>query len=353
MHQHPSHKHIHNLIGRITADLAPLWCPNLSEHSSLSSGFRFQDPGGPVLDQLDGVHANLRATLIGAHDGQRIDENVEMLADAVEDAVRLDPDTALAYLFIRNTGDYPLLHVIHCAVVVCLGAQAAGLGPVERHPLLCAALTQNISMCALQAELYHSNGPPASVDQLIIRRHPLSSVGILKALGVSDPDWLAAVALHHERFDGSGYPFALRADGVPLSARLISAADIYCAAVSPRAYRSGRPAHEAMRNLFMGAGRVVDENLARLLVKTLGIYPPGTVVELRNRELALVLSRGERVDRPQIMRLKAEREPRIVTADGEFAALRVVAGDVLPAGFDLERAWRTAQALRQTQAIPA
>lgn len=353
MHQDPSYRRIHNLIDRITADLTPLWCPNLSEQSSASMDFRFQDPGGPVLDQLDGVHANLRTTLLGAHNGQRVDERVEMMADAVEDAVKLDPDTALAYLFIRNAEDYPLLHAIHCAVVVCLGGQAVGLGPGERHPLLCAALTQNISMCALQAELYHINGPPASLDRLMIRRHPLTSVGILKALGVQAPQWLEAVALHHERFDGSGYPFALRGNGVPLSARLLSAADIYCAAVSPRGYRSERPAHEAMRNLFMGAGRVVDEDLARLLVRTLGIYPPGTVVELRNRELALVLNRGARVDRPQVMRIKTGREPRLVVADGEFAAVRVVSSDSLPGGFDLERIWRTAESLRQAQAVSA
>lgn len=340
------------MIGKVTPDLSALWCPELSEHQSMSSAFRFQDPSGPVIGQLDGIHDNMKTTLIAAQGGQQIAERVEMMADSVEDAVKLDPDTALAYLFLRNDTDYPLLHVIHCAVVVCLGAQAMGLEAGERHPLLCATLTQNISMCALQADLYHLHGPPGSLDRLMIRRHPLTSVGILKALGVDNPGWLEAVALHHERFDGSGYPFGLRGDAVPLSARLISAADIYCAAVSPRGYRNGRPAHEAMRNLFMGAGRVVDDALARLLVKTLGIYPPGTVVELRNGELALVLERGSRVDRPRVMLLNEKQENRLVLAEDSFSAIRVVEAELLPEGFRLETTWRKAEQLRhEMQAI--
>ncbi|BCO32724.1 hypothetical protein TspCOW1_28270 [Thiohalobacter sp. COW1] len=347
MDQGHSRPRLHGLIGRIAPDLSALWCPQLSAAGAMSTSFRFQDPGGPVLEQLDAVHANLRATLLSAHAGQHIDDRVEMLADAVEDAVKLNADTALAYLFIRNGEGYPLLHAIHCAVVVCLGAQAAGLGTDERHPLLCAALTQNISMCALQAELFHLHGPPASLDRLLIRRHPLTSVGILKALGVTDPDWLEAVALHHERFDGSGYPFSLRGAALPFGARLIGAADIYCAAVSPRGYRHGRPAHEAMRNLFMGAGRVVDDALARLLVKTLGIYPPGSLIELRNRELALVVARGDRVDRPWIKRLKVSEAPQLVPAEGEHCAVRVLSTGQWPEGLRLERTWREAEALQQ------
>ena len=62
-----------------------------------------------------------------------------------------------------------------------------------------------------------------------------------------------------------------------------------------------------------------------------------------------MLNRGERVDRPQVMRLKTGQEPRLVVADGEFAALRVLSSDALPGGFDLERTWRAAESLRQAQ----
>ena len=102
-----------------------------------------------------------------------------------------------------------------------------------------------------------------------------------------------------------------------------------------------------MRNLFMGAGRVVDDALARLLVKTLGIYPPGSLIELRNRELALVVARGNRVDRPWIKRLKVSEAPQLVPAEGEHCAVRVLSAGQWPEGLRLERTWREAEALQQ------
>lgn len=345
----PSLRQVHALINRITPDLSALWKPSVQSESAPIR----PASGCSVIEQLDAVHANIRFALLAAHGGQGAGGYLESLAEAVEDCVSLDPDAALAYLFIRNGNDYPLLHVIHCAVVVHLCGEAAGLDRGGRHPLLCAALSQNISMIALQAELYHLQGPLPTLEQLLIRRHPLTAVGILKALGVEQPQWLEAVALHHEHHDGSGYPFGLQAEAIPLGARLISAADVYCAAVSPRGYRPGRPPHEAMRLLFMGTNRIVDEDLGRLLTRTLGIYPPATLVELRTREPALVVERGERMDQPRVMRLNQQGNPGLITATGEHAPARVLSPELLPEGFDLERAWREAEGLRQGMAASA
>lgn len=345
----PSLRQVHALINRITPDLSALWKPTVQEDPVPVK----PTPGCSVIEQLDAVHANIRFALLAAHGGQGAGGYLESLAEAVEDCVSLDPDAALAYLFLRNGNDYPLLHVIHCAVIVRLCGEAAGLDRNGRHPLLCAALSQNISMIALQAELYHLQGPLPTLEQLLIRRHPLTAVGILKALGVAQPQWLEAVALHHEHHDGSGYPFGLQADAIPLGARLISAADVYCAAVSPRGYRPGRPPHEAMRLLFMGANRIVDEDLGRLLIRTLGIYPPGTLVELRSREPALVVERGAQMDQPRVMRLNQPDRPDLITATGEHAPARVLSLELLPAGFNLERAWRKAEGLRQGMAASA
>lgn len=170
---------------------------------------------------------------------------------------------------------------------------------------------------------------------------------------MAQPQWLEAVALHHEHHDGSGYPFGLQADAIPFGARLISAADVYCAAVSPRGYRPGRPPHEAMRLLFMGTNRIVDEALGRLLIRTLGTYPPGSLVELRSREPALVVERGAQMDQPRVMRLNQPGRPGLITATDEHAPARVLSSELLPEGFNLERAWREAEGLRQGMAASA
>lgn len=345
MTEQPGHIPIKQLIDRIRPDLSILWTTGEATPAAPPE-FNPPDPAAPALVQLDTVYTGLRATLMVAHRGEQIEARIEQLADAIEAVIEVAPDTALAYLFLRNKDDYPPRHAIHCAVIACLTATAAERDRQARRPVLCAALTQNISMNALQSELYHLEGELGSLDRLLIRRHPLTAVGVLKALGVDNPDWLEAVALHHERCDGSGYPFGLRGEAIPLNAQLIAAADSYCASVSARGYRAGRPPHEAIRTLFMNGGTVVNEHLGRLLVKTLGLYPPGSVIELRNRQLALVIERGEQMVQPRVLPLGADGEDgegaTLIAAD-ECAPVRVASTDRLPESFDLEQTWLAAE----------
>lgn len=136
------------------------------------------------------------------------------------------------------------------------------------------------------------------------------------AAGVGDPLWLEAVLHHHERLDGSGYPHGLRGDDIPHLARLLGIVDIYTAMLRPRTYRDAVPARMALRNIFLERGKQVDEALATLLIKELGVYPPGTLVRLANDEIGVVLHRGGDAAHPQVSRL--------MTAEGYRASVAVV-----------------------------
>jgi len=101
-----------------------------------------------------------------------------------------------------------------------------------------------------------------------IKLHPTLGARILKPLHFLEAH-LAIVELHHERPDGRGYPRGLRGNEIPLPARIVHVADAFDAITTARAYRPGRPATEAMAELWRHAGTDFDLEVVHALTATL------------------------------------------------------------------------------------
>lgn len=110
----------------------------------------------------------------------------------------------------------------------------------------------------------------------------------MRALDGDLGDLAIAIACHHERLDGSGYPRGLRGDALPITARILAAADVYDAVRSPRPYRSGVLSHEqAHAYLDAHAGTIFDADCVAALSRTASTP---LAEELSNRELAVLAS---------------------------------------------------------------
>jgi hypothetical protein len=190
---------------------------------------------------------------------------------------------------------YGVSHSLHCAAVSCLTARRMGWSEADRRTLVCAAMSQNLSMIELQGRLAVQAIPPTPDQRAAILEHPRRSAEQLRQAGVDDPLWLAAVEQHHERVDGTGYP-AGRTD-VAEFAQALHYVDVFTAKLSARSSRGPMPPNQAARELFTGSG---GHPLAAALVKEFGIYPPGCFVRLAGGEVAIVIHRGESVNTPVV-----------------------------------------------------
>jgi len=150
-------------------------------------------------------------------------------------------------------------------------------------------------------------------QRAIVDAHAQFGVELLQVAGVDDPVWLEAIAKHHERLDGSGYPRGLSGNAICRGARLLAIVDIYSAMVRPRAWREAVHARHALRSLFLERGRLVDETLATRRIREIGVFPPGTPVQLANGEVGVVWRRGNNATHPVVARL--------VNANGTLAAI--------------------------------
>lgn len=215
--------------------------------------------------------------------------------------VRRDVDVAL-FMTIRPAEQryalYALTHALHAAIVgVALGEQM-GWSLDFQLKLVLAALTMNVSILELQAQMAVQPDPPSAKQRQIIRAHPNTSAEMLMAAGVTDSEWLTMIREHHERVDGTGYP--LGTTQLSDLAQALRVIDVFTAKISPRAFRPALQIQVAARQLFQ---ELQGGALAGGLIKALGVYPPGDLVLLKNGEVAVVIRRGATATTPSVASL--------------------------------------------------
>lgn len=230
--------------------------------------------------------------------GQPLDETLQREAEVALALVDREPDLAVFRLVqqaARGQVHYGVSHSVDTAVACWLVSHRLGWDRDTRQTLFKAALTMNLGMLDLQAELVEQHEPLSDAQRQAVHDHPWRSVEQLERSGVTDADWLAAVAAHHEETDGTGYPRGLT--DVAEMAQLIRRADVYCAKLSARAGRSALRADEAARRLYQQAP---GETFSQAIIKEFGIYPPGTPLRLETGEWAIAVRRGTVANHPRV-----------------------------------------------------
>jgi HD-GYP domain-containing protein (c-di-GMP phosphodiesterase class II) len=220
---------------------------------------------------------------------ERILEIVKM----INFAVSLDEDLVLACIQLnQSSGHYPVRHCVDTAILATMVARIMKKSEQEIQDIAAAALTMNISILTLQEQLQDRKGALFADEQARIHQHPIASIKILHDAGIEDSDWLNYVLMHHEKEDGTGYPLGSLKSEIPQNVKILYLADIFCARISARGYRNSMLPDIALRDIFVENSAHVDTVLSPYFIKVLGLYPPGTFVCLKNKEVAVVSYRG-------------------------------------------------------------
>lgn len=182
---------------------------------------------------------------------------------------------------------YGLAHLLHCAAVCAVLSRRLEWSVERQRSVVGAALTMNLSIIDLQGRLASRGGKLAPAHRQAIDRHPQEALALLKQAGLEDPEWLDAVAQHHEQPGGGGYPAGLKEPSE--AAQLLRLVDIFLAKHASRGGRPGLPAPQAAKELYTGSN---GHPFAALMVKEFGLFPPGTLVKLASGEIAVAVRRG-------------------------------------------------------------
>lgn len=228
-----------------------------------------------------------QARLGRAVDIARVIPVVEDIAASVD----RNPSALISITRMRDKDEYIYVHsVAVCALMVNLARQ---LGFAERdvREAGLAGLLLDFGKVVVPETLLRKPSKLSEVEFGLVRQHVERGYQILKSNGY--PDVIADAALHHhERIDGSGYPHRLKGDEISLIAKMAAVCDVYDAITSRRPYRPAAAPADSLATMFGWAGQF-DEKVLAAFVRSLGIYPVGSLVRLKSNRLALVIDQSE------------------------------------------------------------
>ncbi len=194
-------------------------------------------------------------------------------------------------------------HALLCAAVATLAARRIpALTALECQSLTLAALTMNLSITGLHDTLGAQAHPATPLQRQQLAGHARASARLLEQLGVIDPNWVQTVAHHHDATCG---PLAPRLRPLML-ARLLQRADLFATHLAPEPGRAAQAPADAVQAAYHAEDGLPDE-AGMLLVRALGLYPPGSLVRLGNGDLAVVVGCGSRPQWPVVATI-ANRE---------------------------------------------
>jgi len=180
------------------------------------------------------------------------------------------------------------VHGLNTSLLALVVGHDLELGARELITLGLAALLHDVGEQRLPSTLRYKTGPRSRPEQALFERHPLFSQEILGQLPGVDRDILTYVVQHHELLDGNGYPQRLQGEQVHPLAQILSVVDAYEELMTPGDHRVGLQPSQALSELYVKRAGPLSLKVITTLVRVLGVYPPGSLVQLSDGSLALV-----------------------------------------------------------------
>ncbi|MFN3376493.1 MAG: HD-GYP domain-containing protein [Burkholderiaceae bacterium] len=204
-------------------------------------------------------------------------------------------------LLSEGAGERSAQHPVNVMVLSMLLAKALGLQGEELQSLGVAALLHDLGKLKLPDGFRESLPSLTPNDRLRYQTHVAESVAFASRMGLS-PAVLTAIAHHHEMADGSGFPQRLAAPQLPRSSQILSLVNRYDRMCNPLPGVDALTPHEVLSVLFAQHKSKFDSVVLGAFIRMMGVYPPGSVVQLVNDRYAIVVSvNSSRPLRPRVV----------------------------------------------------
>ncbi|MDB5812891.1 MAG: phosphodiesterase [Rhodocyclales bacterium] len=215
------------------------------------------------------------------------------LVEDIAASVFRNPGTLISLARLKVSDDYTYMHsVAVCALMIALSRQL-GLDEMQTRDAGMAGLLHDVGKMYIPNEILNKPGRLTDEEFEIVKRHPAEGHRmLLEGHGVGEIA-LDVCLHHHEKMDGTGYPHRLLAEDISLYARMGAVCDVYDAITSNRAYKRGWDPAESLRKMTEWCKGHFDEAIFHAFVRSLGIYPVGSLVRLQSGRIGVVVEQSQ------------------------------------------------------------
>jgi putative nucleotidyltransferase with HDIG domain len=198
------------------------------------------------------------------------------------------PGDVAIRLLTDSAGDKASVHAVNVTVISLLLGRSLGLQAAELQNLGLAALLHDIGKLELPERVRRHDEGFSTAERNAYQSHVAQSVRLAQTMRL-DSGAIQAIAQHHELADASGFPKRLKLDGMGMAARILALVNRYDGLCNPAKPRLAMTPHEALALIFSQQKTLFDTSVLSALIRMIGVYPPGSVVQLNDERLAIVV----------------------------------------------------------------
>lgn len=223
------------------------------------------------------------------HHNIDIDEMVLAVRDCLESVIR-NPSALLWLSRIKHVDQYTAEHCVNVGIQAMALGRHLGLGMKHIELLGMCGMLHDVGKMGLEQDILNKPGPLTREEVVHVRLHPVLGRDELSKDPKVPQEVINVAYSHHERIDGRGYPEKLPAASLDFYVRAITVVDAYDAMTSQRCYSKSMSPATALKILYDNIGTQFDESLVIKFIECIGLYPPGSLVEMTSGEVGIVLS---------------------------------------------------------------
>ncbi len=241
---------------------------------------------------------------------------VKQAVNGCVDSILRNPDASVWLTRIQAKHEATAQHSLNVAALSIVMAKSMGLTNREMEDVGVCGMLHDVGKTSISSEVLEKKGPLNAEEMAEMQRHARYGRDILLSTKSVMSGAADVAHSHHERPDGLGYPRKLTDDSIPLFAKIVSIAEAYDTMTINQPYRAAFSPSDALQELYAQRGKQFDEDLVIRFIDSVGIFPPGSIVEMLNGEVGIVLSNTSDKLRPRVI--------MILDAIGEPTAQRIV-----------------------------
>lgn len=253
---------------------------------------RFEDEIDRAAEVLHRSKQAVTALFNEARLGKAIDfERCLPIVGEIASSLARNPSAFVSLARLKTKDDYTYMHsVAVCGLMVAL-ARHMGLPDEQAREAGMAGLLHDVGKMQMPLEVLNKPGSLTDAEFAVMRSHPERGWELLKDGAKVPPAALDVCLHHHEKVDGTGYPHKLAGDQISVMARMGAVCDVYDAITSTRPYKAAWDPAGSLQRMAQWKGQF-DPIIFQAFVKSVGIYPTGTLVRLQSGRLGVVVDQN-------------------------------------------------------------
>ncbi len=249
-----------------------------------------------LLDSFNEIMGSLRL-------GKQVNViSLEIGLNKVKESILRNPGAFMLLRLLKEKDAYTYEHCVDVSALSIIVGRQLGLPREILDDLALGAILFDVGKTQVPLEILNKTEKLTEDEYKLVQEHVEHSVSIASGMEGINDTVLDIIANHHERYDGKGYPNGYMKNHIPILSRIVGIVDCYDAMTSVRSYSKAMRSDAAIREIYSWRNKLFQDEIVEYFIQAIGIYPAGTVVELSNGEVGIIVTQNElRRLRPKVL----------------------------------------------------